>query len=255
MHTDRPRHSWKPILALYLGSFLLPIDGAWCQGVVCFLSALLFGLTTPSWLCLGMWAANPLLWAGLIALVRGRHGQATTFGLAGLLAASSSFVVIGDEYGLKLDAQGPLALMAFAGHLAWVASPGCVAIVGGLGWWERRGGRPPQFPLWWLMAPSPSSRSPSGLGLGSTRHCPGIRPSEAGDPAEPAGCDRQILSRVVWTPGGCGWLANHGLESPPDRPSRGWQANHSHPQKRRSHPTSPIVGMALRRVGPPVIVR
>jgi hypothetical protein len=141
MYREHLQCWWKPILALYLISFLLPVFNSMRSlGIFAFFLSLLgssysFGLFL-------YWVANPLLWYGVSSLRSGRWGHAAVFGGAACAFASLPSIPIQEGETFR-NTAGSLMV----GYWVWLASTVLLAAVGLAGWLESKVRPRPQVRL------------------------------------------------------------------------------------------------------------
>jgi hypothetical protein len=141
----RKRLGWIgwTIAILYLTSFALPVGGI--PGIACFALALLAGFHLPGVLLI--WAANPLMWAGLCYLRRGLWDRVLTLGLIACLSAS---LFLGPDPRSGMF-HFPGGIPALVGYFAWLASMALLAAAGVTGWATEGFSRWPRARLRTLM--------------------------------------------------------------------------------------------------------
>ncbi len=145
MRRERLQRWWKSILALYLISFLLPVNECPSSlGILAFLGSLQ-GCFYWHGLLL-YWAANPLLWFGVSSLRGERWGHAASFGGAACAFAALPLVPVREWITF-----GQQAGSMRAGYWTWLASTIFLAAVGLAGWLGPRARPRPQIRLGTMM--------------------------------------------------------------------------------------------------------
>ena len=157
MRRERLQRGWKWILALYLGSFVLPVGEHKPVGALIFLVSLFCVPVLPGLFLL--WLANPLFWLGLASMRARNWARTAAFGAASCAFASIAMIPVMEP----ISSQEPVSplwylglresdsLCRFSGYFTWFASTAFLATSGLAGWLDPWLRLRPQFRLSWLM--------------------------------------------------------------------------------------------------------
>ncbi len=151
MRREHLKACYKPILATYLASFLMPVGRLpFPGGFRAFLGGLLGTIFIPTVLI--PWSANVLFWLGLVALLQGQFGRATGFGVAATLATAPSILFFREDIADAWTYFGVAGVSGFAGLYVWMASIASLLAVGGLAMGIDETGRfRPRINLEWMV--------------------------------------------------------------------------------------------------------